>query len=115
MGWRSRGFVILFIVAFVSGGFVRAAVAGQPCPSQPVPPIAAAHENHAAHHHSGGAPAEKADVKCCSMCIVASAAIMPLCGEVAAARTAPVDYPSMPQKIRGHFAALDPGIPKRPI
>jgi len=92
---------------------IRAAAAGQPCLNQS--PIAAAHENHGAHHHSGGAPAEKADVKCCGLCVVASVAIMPVCVEVAAARIVQADYLSAPQTIRGHLASLDPGIPKRPI
>jgi len=109
----SRAVIFCVVLAFASGGMIRAATAGRPCLSQS--PVAAAHESHGAHHHSSDkAPPKEANGKCCGMCIVASTGIMPVQAEITEIRITRIDYVSAPAKIAGCSIVLDPGIPKRP-
>jgi hypothetical protein len=105
------------IVAFASGGFIRAATAGQPCLSHsPLPAVQndhAAHANHAAHHHSNKGHTKDGNAKCCGMCIVGSTGIVPAQAEVTEIRVTRIDYVSLPAKVIGRSIPLDPRIPKR--
>jgi hypothetical protein len=112
----SRGLILFVVLAFASGAFIRAVTAGQPCLSLSPMPAASAHQDHAAHHHSPDKPASKkeANEKCCGICIVASAGIVPIQAEITETRVTRIDYPGAPAEIAGLSVVLDPGIPKRP-
>jgi hypothetical protein len=109
---RSRAFILCVAIAFASSGFIRAATAGQPCMNHA--PAASLHESHAAHHHpEGGKHTKSADGKCCGICIVASAGIVPAQGEMREIRATRIDYANEPAEMTGRAVVLDPGIPKR--
>jgi len=115
MGLWFRGFIVCLAIAFATGGFIRAATAEQPCLSHS--PASAAYETHAAHqghggHHSDSDHGKKADQKCCGMCIVGAAGIVPIQAGVAEIRITRIDYVSAPIEVAGRSAPLDPGIPK---
>jgi len=109
---RLRAFVLCVAVAFAGSGFVRAATAGQPCLNHSA--AASVHEGHGADHHPDSSKHTKdANMKCCGICISASAAILPAQDETGKIRAARIDYPSKPVHLTGRSVALDPGIPKR--
>jgi hypothetical protein len=119
MGLWFRGFIICLTIAFASGGFIRAATAGQPCLSHS--PLAAlqeshaAHQGHASHHHSDKGHTKAANGKCCGMCIVGTTGIVPAQAEATEIRVTRIDFVSAPAEAAGRAVPLDPGIPKRPI
>jgi hypothetical protein len=117
MGLWFRGFIVCLAIAFATGGFIRAATAGQPCLSHsPLPAIQsdhAAHAGHAAHHGSDKGHTKDGNTKCCGMCIVGSTGIVPAQMEVTESRITRIDYVSPPATATGRSVPLDPGIPKR--